>query len=484
MKNEELCYLTVSELSRKIASREVSPVELTKAYLERTQELNPKLSVVITLTPELAMKQAAAAEAEVQKGTIRGPLHGIPFAVKDLLDTKGVRTTGGSYIYKDRVPDRDSAVIEKLTGAGGVLTAKLAMSEFASGRNNNDLVGHPHNPWKLDRSPSGSSSGPGAAAAAGLAGFTIGSETGGSIMGPSGANGVAGLRPTSDRVSRYGVMTLSWSMDKLGPLARSVEDIGHILQVMAGYDPRDRSSSRDAAFAFRSDPGPVKGRRLGLVRAEFDAVPAANRRVFDQALDVLRQAGYVLEDVALPDRPYQVVYNLISNTEAGTNFKQLFNDGRINHFYDVDKRADWMAASMMPASDYITALRIRALIRADADELTARYGAILAPTNATGSGPIGAALTAPLNTSVSSARTRAAAAAEAAPATRGVRGLNTMGNLTGLPGLSFPCGFDAEGMPLGMHVAARAWDEQSALDVGMVFQRDTNFHKRHPTFRA
>jgi len=479
MRADELVYMTVSELSKRIQSREISPVELTRAYLERTAEVNPKVSVVITLTADLAMEQARQAEAEIARGEYRGRLHGIPYGVKDLLDTKGIRTTGGSTIYRDRVPDRDSAVIERLSRAGAVLVHKLAMSEFASGGNNNNLIPHPRNPWKLDRSPAGSSSGPGSATAAAMAGFTMGSETGGSIMGPSGANGVSGMRPTYGRVSRYGVMTLSWSMDKIGPLARSAEDLGHVLQVVAGHDPRDPTSNRDSAFAFRSDPGPVRGRRLGVVRAEFDSVAAANRAVFERSLDVLRQAGFVLEDVVLPQRPYGEVYTLISNTEAGTNFKNLFNDERIEQFFGAGRRADWMAASLMPASDYITALRIRRLIQMDADEVTARYSALLAPTNATGSGPIEA----------EQRPRRAYTAAAPAPsspdaASRSARALNTMGNLTGLPGLSVPIGFDGEGMPLGLHIAGRAWDEQSALDVAMVYQRETDFHRRRPAFRA
>ncbi|MBI4521371.1 MAG: amidase [Gemmatimonadetes bacterium] len=468
MTNEDLCYQTVGELSALIASRQVSPVELTRAYLERTEALNPTVSVVITLTRDHALRQAAAAEREIQLGRRRGPLHGIPYAVKDLYDTQGIRTTGGSTIYRDRVPDRDATAIERLNEAGAVLLAKLAMSEFASGGNNNNLIPHPRNPWKLDRSPAGSSSGSGAATAAALAGFTLGSETGGSIMGPSGANGVSGMRPTYGRVSRYGVMALAWSLDKAGPLARSAADLGLVLEVIAGHDPRDRTSRPNAAFTFRSDPGPVASRRLGVVRAEFEAVPEANRAVFANALAVLRRAGFVLEDVVLPDRPYGEVYTLISNTEAGTNFKPLFNDGRIIQFSSASRRADWMAASMMPASDYLTALRIRALLKREADEVTARYAALIAPTSPTGSGPIEPPDTPPRAGDLSD---------------RSVRRLNTLGNLTGLPAISIPCGFDGEGMPLGLHIAARAWDDQSVLDVGMVFQRETDFHRRRPSFR-
>lgn len=465
--NEDLCFQTVAELSKQIASKKLSPVELTNAYLARVEELNPKIAAVLTSTRELALKRAAEVEREIRSGKNRGPLHGIPYGVKDLLDTRGIRTTGGSSIYKDRIPDRDATVIEKLNNAGAILIQKLAMSEFASGGNNDDLAPLPRNPWRLDRSPAGSSSGPGAATAAAMNGFSIGSETGGSIMGPCGANGVSGMRPTYSRVSRFGVMTLAWSLDKIGPLARSIADVGTILEVIAGHDPKDQTSSPTSAFRFRPDAGKVSGRKLGIIRSEFDAVPAANKAVFAKALDVLKQAGFILEDVTLPDLPYGLIQAESSRTEGGSYYKNLFNNKTILQYSDPVKRADWMASSMLPASDYMQVQRIRALIRIKADEVAARYSALLAPTNATGSGPI----TKPL-------RTRAADAPS--PETLSVEKLNTMGNLAGLPGISIPCGFDADTMPLGLHIAGRAWDEQSLLDVGMAFQKETDFHRRRP----
>lgn len=290
-------------------------------------------------------------------------------------------------------------------------------------------------------------------------------------MGPSGANGVSGMRPTYSRVSRLGVMTLAWSLDKIGPLARSAMDMGLILEVIAGHDPKDTTSSPTSSFKFRSDPGSVKGRRIGIIRSEFDAVPEANRAVFAKALDVLRQAGFVFEDVTLPDLPYGLIQAETSRTEGGTVFKQLFNDKTIIQYSDPVKRADWMAAAMLPASDYITVQRIRSLIRMKADEVAAKFAALVAPTNARGAGPIDRP-----------ERNRAADAPS--PETLSVGKLNTMGNLAGLPGISIPCGFDAENMPLGLHIAGRAWDEQSLLDIGLVFQKETDFHRRRPLFRA
>ncbi len=473
MASEDLCYQTIAELSKLIASKKLSPVELTRAYIERAESVNDKLKTVITLTKDQALRRAAETEKEIRGGKVRGPLHGIPYGLKDLFDTKGVRTTWGSIIFKDRVPDRDATCVEKLNNAGAILMAKLTMSEFAGGSTRSNLVPFPHNPWKLDRSTSGSSSGSGASTAAAMVGFALGTETGGSILGPSASNGTCGMRPTYSRVSRFGCMTLAWSLDKIGPLARSAQDLGVILETISGPDSRDFTAGA-STFKFRPDPGKVTGKKIGIVRHEFDLAPAANQAVFNKALDVLKQAGYVFEDVVLPDRPYAEVYNLISNTEGGTFFKAAFNDKRIEGMYDATRRADWMAASMLPASDYLTAQRIRAMITAESDELAAKYAALVAPNSATGAGLIDP----PANPNPERGQ-RGGGAAQRGPAAA----LTRIGNLAGLPGVGIPCGFDGEGMPLGLQIVSKAWDDQSALDVALVFQKETDFHRKRPAFR-
>jgi aspartyl-tRNA(Asn)/glutamyl-tRNA(Gln) amidotransferase subunit A len=256
-----------------------------------------------------------------------------------------------------------------------------------------------------------------------------------------------------------------------------------VLQAIAGHDPLDRTSRATSAFTFRRDPGAAGGRKLGVVRAEFDGVPEENRAIFERALDVLKRAGFVLEDVKLPSYPYGQVYSISSQTEAGTNFKPIYNDKRIEGFWSFDRRADWMAQSMMPAYDYIRAQRIRAMIKRDADEITSRYTALLVPTNARGSGPLGAGGRAPERRPAQAAPPEGRRPAAAAD-TGDRASLNTMGNLAGLPSVSIPCGFDAEGMPLGLHIAARSWGEQDTLDVAMVFQKETDFHRKRPAFRA
>jgi len=473
--SEDLCYQTIGELSRQIAAKKLSPIELTKAYIERAQTIDEKLNVVITLTAEHALARAAEAEREIRSGKLRSRLHGIPYGVKDLFDTKGIKTTWGSILFKNRVPDRDATCVAKLNNAGAVLVAKLTMSEFAGGSTRSNLVPFPHNPWKLDRSTSGSSSGSGSATAAGLVCFSLGTETGGSILGPSGSNGVSGMRPTYGRVSRFGCMTLAWSLDKIGPLARTAVDVGMILETIAGPDPKDHTSGT-APFRFRPDPGKIAGTKIGVVRHEFDLANATNRATFEKALDVLKQAGFVLENVTLPVRPYAEVYDLIRNTEGGTFFKPYFNDKRIEGMYDAARRADWLAASMLPASDYLTAQRIRAIITAESDELVSKYAALVAPTNASGAGLIQPAG----NPNPTGGGRGGGGGTDRGPAAA----LTRIGNLAGLPGISIPCGFDNDGMPLGLQIVARAWNEQTVLDVAMAFQKETDFHKKRPAFRA
>lgn len=459
---DDLFFATISDLSREIASRKLSPVELTRSYLDRAETLNGKTNLVVTLTRDHAMKRAEEAEKEIRAGKIRGPLHGIPYGVKDLADTAGIRTTWGSIIFKDRVPNRDAAVVQKLNDAGAVMVAKLHMAEFAGGGQKSNLLDHARNPWKLDRTTSGSSSGSGGATAAGMVVFAIGSETGGSIVSPAASCGVAGMRPTYGRVSRYGCMTLAWSLDKIGPLARSARDIGTVLEAIAGHDPRDPTSGT-ATFKFRPDPGRVRGRKIGVHRSEFDLRSEHNRAVFARSLDVLKQAGFELEDFQLPVRPYGECYNMHTYSEARTFFKALYDDKRIAGMYNNMRRDDWMATSMLPASDYVAASRIRQFIKAEGDLLLSKYAAVVAPTSGTGAGRI-------TEQTLATVRT-------------GPPRVNIMAQLIGVPGLSVPCGFDEDGMPLGLHITAKAWDEQAALDVAMTFQKETDWHKQRPTFR-
>ncbi|SVB53011.1 uncharacterized protein METZ01_LOCUS205865, partial [marine metagenome] len=264
--------LTIGEASGLIKDKKLSPVDLTKAYLDRIEAIDGKVKSYVTPLPESALQEARVAEADIQKGNYHGPLHGVPIGLKDLYDTKGVRTTGQSKVFEHRVPEEDATVVTKLHEAGTVLLGKLAMHEFALGGPKTSLFDQANNPWNLDHVTGGSSSGSGAAIAAGLAMGSLGSDTGGSIRGPAALCGIVGLKPTYGRVSRYGVLPLSWSLDHVGPMTWTVEDTALMLQVIAGHDPKDATSSHepvpDYSAALQAD---LKGIRVGVPRHYFFA---------------------------------------------------------------------------------------------------------------------------------------------------------------------------------------------------------------------
>lgn len=479
---DELWFQSVSELSRQLAARTITSVQLTRAYLDRIDRLDTppfplpagpqdrpgdRLASVTTVVREQALADAAEADRALAAGPPKSPLHGIPYGVKDLLDSRGVRTTWGSQVFASRVPDRDAAVIERLRAAGAILIGKMTTAEFAGGSISTAL-----NPWKLDRSTQGSSSGTVVGVVAGLIGFGIGTETGGSIVFPASAVGATGLRPTFGRVSRFGCMSLAWSLDKIGPVGRSAEDCGLILQAIAGGDPRDPGTA-DRPFQFTTTPGSLKGTRIGVHRPEIDAPEAApNRRAFDEALNVFRRLGATVDDFVLPVRPYQEVFMHLTSVESAASFRRLFTDGSVNGLfpYNWSRRADWMAASMAPAYDYLQAQRIRQLIVMEADALLQRFDLVVCPTFPGGAPERYAPTSPPLPPP------------PVTPAPPQLPRLNWVGNLSGLPGLSFPCGFDPDGLPLALHLMARPWAEQRVLDAVMHFQRETDWHTRRPPY--
>lgn len=479
-------FLTVRELAELLASRAITSVELTEAYLTRAEALDPppfelpneprtdhggQLSTMITIARDHALASAERADRELRAGRRRSILHGIPYGVKDILDTDGIRTTWGSGIFRDRIPNRNAAVIDLLEEAGAVMMAKMSMGEFAGGNTSTAL-----NPWKLDRTSFGSSSGTVAAAVAGLIGFGIGTETGGSIVFPASAVGASGLRPTFGRVSRFGCMALSWTLDKIGPVGRSAEDCGYILEQIARHDPRDNSTV-DRPFRFRPDPGTMRGKRLGVHRAEFElSRSGTTRRVFQDALDAFEQMGVEVEDITLPLRPTGALFTTIVTVESGTNFKHLFDDGRVEQMFSFneDRRAGWMAGRMMPAADYLTAQRIRNQLTREADEILARYDAVIAPT-----WPNGAALREVRDGWPVPARNEWEPPDDVDAQTPR---LNYIANLVGHPGLAIPCGFDEDGLPLSLQIVGSPMDDQSTLDFGMAFQRVTEWHLRRAAY--
>ena len=474
--NEALCTQTLEQLAPQLKSGKLSPVDLTKAYLERIEALDPKVNSYITVTKNLALEQAEKAEQEIKAKKYKGPLHGIPYAVKDLVSTKGIRTTWGCRLFVNQVPDHDAAVIERLRDAGGILLGKLSMSELAGGNPDSAFNGPVHNPWKLDRWTTGSSTGPGACAAASFAVYSIGSETTASILGPAGACGVAGFRPTYGRVSRYGVMPLSWTMDKLGPLSRSVADCATVFQAIHGGDPRDPTSVT-APFAF--DPkAKMTGKRIGLVKREFEALNAKSKPVYDEVVKVLKNLGCDIEEVDLPDYPYGIVSRFVWQVEGGTVFESYARKGELQEaLINKAKWFGWKAAMLIPAADYMKVLRIRHAIVQETAKMYQRFDALIAPRNPTGARLI----------------VNPPAAPGAAPnggnpddptggGGGGVGNLGTLGNVAGLPGVSVPCGFTEIGLPMALNFVGAPMTDGKILEIAYAFEQATKWHERRATF--
>jgi len=466
----DLTFASATELARLIAAREVSPVEVVRAHLERITALDGSLRTFITLTSDAALAAAAAAEAAVVAGHPLGPLHGVPLGLKDLYDTAGVRTTGGSRILADRVPAADATVVRRLREAGMIVLGKLNMVEFAYGPEGlNPHYGHARNPWDATthRMAGGSSSGSGAAVAAGLAPVALGSDTGGSIRIPCSLCGLTGIKPTYGRVSRAGVLPLSWSMDHVGPMTRSAADCALVLGAMAGYDPADPTTSvlpvPDYAAALTGD---VRGLRVGLLRGFFlESATAEVRAAVEGAVATLEKAGAVVDEVALPGVRHAGAGSLaVVATEALAYHAAWLRTRAAD--YDPDVRTRLMLGAFVTGVHYVRAQQARALLRREVDEALARRDVLLAPAT-----PI----TAP--------------AIEARQATLGdgpadIRSalirLTRPFNFSGHPACSLPCGVTAGGLPIGMQIVGRPFDEATVLRAADAYQRLTDWHARRP----
>ncbi|MDP9171239.1 MAG: amidase, partial [Acidobacteriota bacterium] len=354
---DELAFLTATQLGALVAARRITSVALTKMYLDRLKTYGPKLNCVITLTDDLALDQAREADANLRRGRRHSPLHGVPYGAKDLFDTRGILTSWGAQPYQNRVPDSDATVIEKLRAAGAVLVAKLSMGALAQG--GLWFGGMTKTPWNYEQSSSGSSAGSASATAAGLVGFAIGTETLGSIVSPSTRCGVAGVRPTFGRVSRHGAMALSWSMDKIGPICRSIADCAEVLRIIAGPDGKDLSVI-EAPLRWDARRS-VKTMKVGYLAADFTAKNEKIRPVYDAALNDLRRAGVKLEPLTLPEYPLQAI-NIVLDAEAAAAFDDLTRGGGIDSLTGQEP-SDWpnqfRTARLIPAVEYIRAQRAR-----------------------------------------------------------------------------------------------------------------------------
>ncbi len=466
MPAEQLFYLSVSELARRIESKKLSPVELTQAYLDRSEKLGPKLNAYARLTPELALDQAKAAEKDIQRGHYRGPLHGIPYAAKDLLATKGIPTTWGAKPYANQVFDYDATVIEHLHRVGAVLLGKASMIELAGGMGyrfaSASLQGPAKNPWNTSCWTCGSSSGSGAIVAAGLAAFAIGTETWGSIVCPSAFCGVSGLRPTYGRVSRYGAMSLCPSLDKIGPMARSAEDCARIFAAIAGHDPKDRGTVPVDKGAFTYSPSiELKSRplKLGIVTNAWKTLDPSLAKAVDVAQHTLRRIFTGTKDATLPAGPWEDAASITVSVESAASFRDLIRSGRLSELNDPLGKIAGYINEQIPAADYLQAQKIRQILQKQIDALFDSYDVLVAASQ-----PVPATtLEANLETAFPSGDP-----------------LGAIGNLCGLPALSVPCGFTDKNLPVGIQFVARAGDDLAVIQAAHSYQQHTDWHKRHP----
>jgi aspartyl-tRNA(Asn)/glutamyl-tRNA(Gln) amidotransferase subunit A len=480
---DDVLYSSVRELAGLIRTRQISPVGLAEAYLDRLERLGPKLGAVVTVTREQAVKEARQAEAEIRAGGYRGPLHGIPYGAKDLLATAGIPTTWGAEPLKKQVFNYDATVVKRLRAAGAVLVAKLAMVELAGGfgYNNADasFTGPGRTPWNINYWSGGSSSGPGAATAAGLVAFAIGSETSGSIITPSAYCGLSGLRPTYGRVSRFGAMALSWTLDKLGPMCRTADDCGLVLAAIAGYDRLDPTSAR-RTFTYTDLAARGRGKRfrIGVIKHSTAVVQPEVKANFEASLKVLGEFCDIDEAVAFPDLPYGPVVSLIVNAEGASAFRDLISTGAATRLRAVNDRWGGYAGSMVLAVDYLNAMRVRGRVKRELDALYAKYDALVAPSRGSVAYPLGV----DFDKAYPELSARPAAPSSAPPVS--VPAVIPAGNIAGQPAISVPNGFGANHLPTGIQFTGRAWSEAKLLAIAYAYQQATDWHKQRPPMQA
>jgi aspartyl-tRNA(Asn)/glutamyl-tRNA(Gln) amidotransferase subunit A len=461
----DLSYITIAEAARLIASRRLSPVELTRTKLERIAALEPQLNAFITVSAETALQQAHAAEAEIAGGRHRGPLHGIPYALKDIYATAGILTSGHSKICQDNVPLEDAAVTSRLAAAGAVLLGKLSTNEFAHGGPSFDAPWPPaRNPWNPEHFTGGSSTGAGAAVAAGFVPGAMGTDTGGSVRNPAACCGTVGLKPTYGLVSRYGVIPNSFTFDHCGPLTWTVEDSAILLQAIAGYDARDGASVRCTIPDYRAAFTPhLRGLRVGVIRhfwAEDLKVTDEVARAMDEAVDVLARLGASTGDVRMrPLQDYTDVKMTIAETELFAIHQKELMD-RPGDF-GLPFLSGTLAGCLFNAVEYVQAQRVRRQILVEMEPLYERYDVLLTVSSAP----------APRFDRISPVRSWIGP------------NIHTVFNVTGGPALVVCNGYSASGLPLAMQIAGRPFDDVSVLRAGHAYEQATQWRDRRPQLK-
>ncbi len=471
MNSNELPFLSATELADLIRTGQVSPVDATEAYLSRIEQVDPSLQSYITVTAEQARADARRAEAEIAAGNYRGPLHGVPVAVKDQFCTEGVLTTGGSSILGEYVPDYDATVMARLKESGAVLLGKLNMSEFAMGDSFHHPYGRPRNPWDLSRNPGTSSSGSGAATAAFLCATSLGEDTAGSIRGPAAFCGLVGIRPTWGLVSRYGMLASTWSMDAAGPISRTVRDCAVTLQAIAGHDPRD-GHTRNAPVPDYLDgiEAGIQGLRVGVIsdRVNADSVEPDVRDAVNSAVARLVELGAEVEDVAIPMMAESAV---ISTTLIYVDATAVHRQGLRDHpeRYDYNNRVRLLTGALIPAQAHQKAARLRHIFRQHILDALERVDVLILPTSSVQATP--------LPTEAGMARN---GKEEFLNMLAGRRTYTTPSNLAGVPGLSINCGFTSDGLPVGLQMVGRPYDEATLFRAAYAYEQATDWHTRRP----
>jgi aspartyl-tRNA(Asn)/glutamyl-tRNA(Gln) amidotransferase subunit A len=464
----EICYMGAGDLSKLVQSKEISPVEIIEAHLTRIDATEPMLNSFITLLADQARKSARQAEKDIQAGRYKGPLHGIPVALKDLYNTGGVRTTSGSRIFDTFIPTEDCTVAAKFHQAGAILLGKLNMHQFAYGpTGENPDYGHMHNPWNPDMVTGGSSGGSGSAAAAGQCTITTGSDTGGSIRIPAALCGIVGLKPTYGLVSRYGLSSLSWSLDHPGPMTRTVEDTAITMNVIAGHDPKDVASAKvDIPDYTSALTGDVKGLRIGIVKEYFEAPldPQVRKAVMD-AISLLESMGAEIKEVSYPMfNQSQAISSTVLMAEATAYHRDLLEKDGHQLYEPVRQRLE--AGLFISAAEYLRAQQARSIFDQQGRRLLDEVDLLAGPTE-----PV----TAPeiMASKVMAGEQEVGVVGALTQYTRPY-------NINGFPAISVPCGFSDDGMPIGLQLAGRPFDELTVLRAAHAYEQANDWHTRRP----
>ena len=466
MDKADIPFLSATELSRLIETRAV-PVEAV--YLERIDRVDGAINSYVTVCSDEALRSAKEAEEQIGQGNYLGPMHGIPTAVKDQVYTRGIRTTGGSTILWDFVPDEDATVVAKLKQAGAILLGKLNLSEFAMGESFHHPAGTPRNPWNLERNPGISSSGSAAATAASLCATSLGEDTGGSTRIPAAWSGVVGLRPTWGRVSRYGVLPICWSMDTVGPISRTVEDCAITFRAIAGYDPKDaytwNTPVPDYLGALKGD---IKGIRVGVIKEKVhsDDVDPEVRDAIVAAAGVLGEVGAEVEEVSIPlmEKAGAISKSITDFEGSAVHYQGIRN--RAGE-YDHNTRVRILTGILTPAQVYYKAQKLRALLRQQILDMLQRVDVLVLPTSN---------IPAPMIPQAPGINSKDAAAGRIS----GVRSFTGAFNLASTPAIAVPCGFTSETLPISLQIAGRPFDEATVMKVAHSYEQATTWHTRRP----